>query len=220
MVDNKILIIEDDISTVLFMKEFLEDCNFNIDIFSTVTDAISNIKFNKYDIILLDLNLPDFNGIEILKFLNKNNLSIPTIVISAHSDMQTKLQAFKYGASDYITKPINLKELEARIWVHLNKNTHFELKKDIDIFKIDNDKILFKQEHIIFTKIETDIVLILIRNRNNLVTRDSLSKQLSSKSNERALDYHIRNIRNKIEDNSSNPKYLITEYGIGYKLLY
>lgn len=219
MLENHILIIEDDEEAALLIQNYLQECNFKVSLFSTVTDAISNIQFHNYDLIILDLNLPDYNGLELLKFKNKSKITTPTIIISAYSDKKTKLQTFKYGASDYMTKPIDLEELEARIWVHLNQNSSFELSEKITIFEQKDNVIFFKEQDLKLTKIEFDILSILLKNHNNLITRVDLAKQLSSKANERSLDYHIRNIRKKIGDDGSNPKYLITEYGLGYKLI-
>lgn len=219
MIKNRILVIEDDNETALWTKEFLEESGFDVTHFSTVTDAVSNVTFNKYDLILLDLNLPDYDGFELMKFINKNKISIPAIVISAYNDIKTKLQAFKYGASDYMTKPIDLEELEARIWVHLNKSSNFSFDKKIDIFKKKDSTIMFNEKALKLTKIEFDILSILLGNKNRLISREELAKQLSSKANERSLDYHIRNLRKKIGDDGSNPQYLVTEYGMGYKLI-
>ncbi len=216
---NKILIIEDNLETAYLVKEYLADCNFNVTIFSTVTDAISSMKFTKYDLILLDLNLPDFNGVEVLKYLNKSNITIPVIVLSAHSEISTKIEAFKLGIVDYVVKPANLEELEARIWVHLRKNTYFETENEKKLFHFENDKILFMNQPLKLTKIEFDILHILLKNQNNLILREDLVKSLSSSASIRSLDYHIRNIRKKINDNGSNPKYLVTEYSMGYKLI-
>lgn len=219
MLNTSILVLEDDEDTAMIMNDFLESCGFKASLFSTVTDAISSIQYNSYDLILLDLNLPDYSGYEVLKFLNKNFITIPTIVISANSEKTYIIQAFKHGAIDFMKKPIDLEELEARIWVHLNKNTIFEAQKNNEIFKITEHEILFKQKSLDLTKIEFEIFSILIENKNNLISRENLAKQLSSKSNNRSLDYHIRNIRNKLEENGATKSYIVTEYGMGYKLI-
>lgn len=215
---NKLLLIEDDVDAAYHLKEFLEDSSFEVNSFETVTDAVSNIKFHTYDLILLDINLSDFQGFEVLKFLNKYNLHIPTIVISAYSSKEYKLLAFKLGACDYVCKPIDPEELEARIWVHLKQQSSL---KSIDkyFFITQGNNIFFKEKPLKLTKIEFDILSRLIKNRDQTVSRDTLLGYLSQKSrNERSLDYHIRNIRKKIGDEGSNPSYLVTEYGVGYRL--
>ena len=217
----KILLIEDDEFTAGLIKNFLEEYNFKVDIVDTVTSAISNIKFEKYSIILLDINIPDFNGFEVLKFLNKNNVNIPVIVVSAYSEKSSKLLAFKLGAVDYMVKPIDPEELEARIWVHIKNVSNFAERVEKKVFQLVNNMIYFEDEFLKLTKTEFEILKYLMENKNSVVKRDELLKCLSSViQSERSLDYHIKNIRIKIGDNGANPRYLITEYGIGYKLFF
>jgi two-component system, OmpR family, response regulator len=216
---NNILLIEDDYETALLLKDYLDNVGFSLDIFDTVTSAISNINFKKYSAILLDINMPDFNGFEVLKFLSKNKLNIPVIIISAYSDKNIKLQAFKLGANDYMTKPIDPEELEARIWVHLKNNSTFDNQIN-KVFELVDNTIYFNNQILPLTKIEFDILSLLIQNSNKVVKREYLLENLSSISkNDRSLDYHIKNLRTKIKDNATNPKYITTEYGVGYRLI-
>ena len=219
--EYKILLVEDDDNSALLISNFLEEFDFIVDIVNTVTDAISNINFNKYSIILLDINLPDFNGFEVLKYLNKNKINLPVIVISAYSDKNSKLQAFKLRANDYMVKPIDPEELEARIWVQLKNVSTFVEKAEKNIFRLENNQIIFEDKPLKLTKTEFEILKYLMGNRNSVVKRESLLSCLSSIiQTNRSLDYHIKNIRIKIGDNGVNPKYLITEYAVGYKLLF
>jgi two-component system, OmpR family, response regulator len=216
---NNILLIEDDYETALLLKDYLDNVGFSLDIFDTVTSAISNINFKKYSAILLDINMPDFNGFEVLKFLSKNKLNIPVLIISAYSDKNIKLQAFKLGANDYMTKPIDPEELEARIWVHLKNNSTFDNQIN-KVFELVDNTIYFNNQILPLTKIEFDILSLLIQNSNKVVKREYLLENLSSISkNDRSLDYHIKNLRTKIKDNATNPKYITTEYGVGYRLI-
>ena len=171
-----ILLIEDDEFTAGLIKDFLEEYNFKVDIATTVTSAISNIKFGKYSIILLDINIPDFNGFEVLSFLNKNKINIPVIVASAYSDKNTKLQAFKLGAVDYMIKPIDPEELEARIWVHIKNISTFVEKIEKKVFQLFNGMILFQEKSLKLTKTEFEILKYLIENKNSVVKRDELLK--------------------------------------------
>jgi len=211
-----ILIIEDDEDVSDLIKNFLYDCGFKVETFMLASDAIASMRVKKYDLLLLDLNLPDFDGFEVLKAM-KNSITIPTIVISAYSDINTKLRAFRLGALDYIVKPYNMLELEARIWASFIKSTPFVNTQD-GIFEIENNNVVFRDEKLKLTQIESDILKVLISNKNNTVSRETLSASLSTISSQRSLDYHIKNIRKKICDDSSNPKYLKTEYGMGYIL--
>ena len=218
LIKNQILLIEDDEDVILWIKEYLEEFGFNVTAHTTVTDALSKIRMEPYDLILLDINLPDFNGYEVLKYLQTNKIDIPVIVTSAYSDRKNKIYAFNLGAVDYMTKPLDLEELEARIRVHIRRKNHPVLTKS-KIFEIKNNIILHNTEALNLTKIEFDILEKLIQNKNTTLKREVLCESLSSLSSTRTLDYHIRNIRKKIKDDGAISKYLITEYGYGYKLV-
>ena len=218
MIKNRILLIEDNSDIILWIQSYLEEFGFEITPLDTVTDAISNLKQNNFDIVLLDINLPDFLGYEVLKFIQKNNPELPVIVISAYSDQKTKLHAFKLGASDYMIKPLDLEELEARIRVHMKSAEKNIVERSL--FEIDNSQIMFDNKNLSLTKIEFEILSLLIENKNSTLQRGVLAKSLSTLSSERSLDYHIRNIRKKIGENASNPQYLVTDYGVGYKLIF
>jgi len=218
LLSTNILIIEDDETTSGLMREFLESRGFNVSVAFTATDGALHIKNNPCDIVLLDINLPDFNGFEVLKN-SKNYSPIPIIVISAEHDSQVKVTAFKYGASDYMVKPIDLDELEARIWANLGKHSKIKLDNGKNLFEIKDSYILFNGERLDLTTIEFDILSLLIENKNRTITRDELVSSLSSISSNRSLDNHIKNIRKKIGDKGSKAKYLKTEYGVGYRLV-
>lgn len=179
---------------------------------------MSKIKNESFDFLLLDINLPDFDGFEVLKNL-KNHTSLPIIVTSAYSDIERKLLSFKYGASDYMTKPLDLEELEARIWLQLGKNSKIKIENEKKIFEIKNNHIYFKQKQLDLTTIEFELLSLLLKNKNSVIRRSELMDALSSIGSNRSLDNHIKNIRKKIGDNGTNAKYLKTEYGVGYKLI-
>ena len=168
--------------------------------------------------ILLDLNLPDFSGFEVLK--KRNNERIPTIVMSALNEVNIKVKAFRYGAIDYMVKPINLLELEARIWAHLGKFDEMDKSKENKLFYIKDRHVYHDEKIIDFTSIEFEIFEILLKNKNQTISRERLAHALSSLTSHRTLDYHINNIRKKINDNVKPSRYLKTEYGLGYKLIF
>ena len=215
----KILIIEDDELAANCMQDFLQDCNFDVEVFHTVTDGLSHIKYTKYDILLLDLTLPDFSGLDMLKMI-KNSFKLPVIIISAHSDTQIKVKAFNYGASDYMVKPIDLAELEARIWSLLGRYSEIKTQTQKEIFRLEDSNIFFKDKPLKLTSTEYQILKSLLSKRNFTLQREELTKALSRISSQRSLDYHIKNIRIKIGDDGNKPVYLKTEYGIGYKLVF
>jgi len=215
----KILLIEDDILSAKYIHEFLTDCDFEVEHLDNVTDGLASIKRVNYDLLLLDLNLPDFSGLELLRNI-KNKHSLPIIVTSAYNETKTKVQAFRYGASDYVVKPIDLEELEARIWSLLGRFSELDAEiVDEGVFSIKDNFILFDNKVLDLTAIEFDILSTLIQNQNQTISRESLADSLSSISSHRSLDHHIKNIRKKIDDDANKPKYLKTEYGVGYKLI-
>ena len=189
----KILYIEDDLLTAENVIEFLEDKKFKVFHTDTIVDALAQVKINSYDIVLLDLNLQDYSGFEFLKNLKKSQ-HIPIIVISALSETSVKLQAFRYGASDYIVKPIDLLELEARIWAVLGRFSQVKLDSEDEIFFIKDGNIYFDNKMLEFTPIEDEIFRILLKNRNCVVSREHFVDCITSLSSSRTLDYHIKNI--------------------------
>lgn len=223
MIKNKILLVEDDSDIILWVEEYLKEFGFSITVVDTVTDAIAYLGQNHYDVVLLDLNLPDYSGYEVLKYVSKSHPDLPIIVASGNDEQKNKLHAFHLGASDYMVKPLDLAELEARIRVHTRKAIDTQQvviqKKQSATFEVVNNRIFFKNTPLALTKTEFDLLLILINNKNSTVSRETLCKFLSSMSSHRTLDYHIRNIRKKIGEDSHNPIYLVTEYSVGYKLI-
>ncbi len=213
----KVLYIEDDMTTAKFIVDFLHEYGFSVEHTDTITMALSYLNQNEFDIILLDLNLPDFSGFELLK--TANIAQIPIMVISALNDTHTKVQAFRYGASDYMVKPIDLLEMEARIWAHLRQRGLISKPKQKDIFEIKNNQLYLNNNIIDLTPTEFNIFGMLLKNKNRVLSREKLYAALSSISSPRTLDYHIKNIREKIEQDPKNPKYLKMEYGVGYKLI-
>jgi len=198
----KIMIIEDDELAASMMQDFLQDCGFLVEAYHTVSDGLSHIKYSNYDVLLLDLNLPDFSGIDLIKTI-KNNYPLSIMVISAYSDTQTKVKAFKYGASDYMVKPVDFDELKVRIWSLLGSHSEIPLEKQKSIFELKDSNIFFKNNLLELTSIEYEILKSHILNKNNTLPRDELAKSLSSISPHRSLDHHIKNIQMIIATNQS-----------------
>jgi len=221
MKNLRILIVEDDELASEIITNYLTDADFDVTAVFTATDGMSHVKQGNYDILLLDLNLPDFNGFEVLKGI-KDTVPIPTIVLSAYSDTKSKILAFRYGANDYMVKPIDMEELEARIWVQLSRHSTIKVKEEEEksLFVIEDFNIYFKDKLLDLTSIEFKILSLLIRHRNQTLERKELLRLLSDLSSDRSLDNHIKNIRKKLGDTGKKNMYLRTEYGVGYKLVF
>ncbi len=214
----KILIIEDDELACELVSNYLTDSGFDVTAAFTAADGISLAGQSQFDVLLLDINLPDFNGFEVLKSI-KETAPVPTIVLSAYSDTKSKVLAFRYGANDYMVKPIDMEELEARIWVQLSRNSAIKANRESGAFSIKDFTIYFKGEVLDLTAIEFKILSLLIKHKNQTIERKALVELLSSISSERSLDNHIKNIRKKLNDTGKKNTYLRTEYGVGYKLV-
>jgi len=217
MQTTKILLVEDDELASEIIYNYLIDCDFDVTPVFTATDSIAQIENRDYDLLLLDINLPDFNGFEVLKNI-KNRVSLPIIITSAYSDTKSKLLAFRYGASDYMVKPFDLEELEARIWIQLGKNSKIKTQEERNIFEIRGSNIFLEQKGLQLTSTEFEILSTLIKNSNLVMKRENLVSSLSSLSSQRSLDNHIKNIRKKIGDDGNRAIYLKTVYGVGYAL--
>lgn len=217
--NKKVLLIEDDLQMQKLIIEYLADYNFDCTAFAHPKDALENFKNNNdYCIIILDLMLPDMDGFDLFKKL-KQIQDIPIIISSARGDIGNKIHGFELGADDYLAKPYEPRELVLRIEHILKKNISTVLT--IGDFKIDkeNRTIILDDFPIELTKIEFEIFVFLIENLNKISSREQIlnATSLDINTKNRTIDMHISNIRYKIGDDSKNPKYIKSVWGIGYK---
>jgi two-component system, OmpR family, response regulator len=219
--NKKVLLIEDDLQMQKFIIEYLKDYNFDCTAFSHPKDALESFKNkNDYEIIILDLMLPDMDGFDLFKKL-KQIKNIPIIISSARGDIGNKIYGFELGADDYLAKPYEPRELVLRIEHILKKN--FDKTTIINDFKInkDNKTVVLDDFPIDFTKIEFEIFMFLINNLNKISSREQIvnATSLDENTKNRTIDMHISNIRHKIGDDSKNPIYIKSVWGIGYKFV-
>lgn len=216
----KVLLIEDDTSAAKEVVDFLEGVGFEVTVAETAVDGLAKLLSASYELLLLDLSLPDFSGFEVIKQINNQN-SIPIIVLSCHSNIEAKIQAFRFGVDDYLCKPFMLEELEVRMWAILKRCSmiKFEYAKTSLTIDYKSQTILLNQVPLALTAIEYKILSFLMENKNRVVYRDVLAIHLSSLSSRQSLNYHIQNIRKKLGDNPKKPTFIMTEYGTGYRLV-
>ena len=217
--NKKVLLIEDDLQMQKFIIEYLEDYNFECFAFAHPKDALENFKNNNdYSIIILDLMLPDMDGFDLFMKL-KQIQDIPIIISSARGDIGNKIHGFELGADDYLAKPYEPRELVLRIEHILKRN--ISSKITISDFEIDKENriVVLDNYSIEFTKIEFEIFIFLIENLNKISSREQIlnATSLDENTKNRTIDMHISNIRYKIGDDSKNPKYIKSVWGIGYK---
>lgn len=218
---KRVLLIEDDLQMQKFIIEYLKDYGFECIAFENPKNAIDSFKIdNNYSIIILDLMLPDMDGFDLFKKL-KAIKDIPVIISSARGDIGNKIHGFELGVDDYLAKPYEPRELVLRIEYILKKS----FKKTITIgsFVIDKEsRIVFVDSYPVdLTKIEFEIFLFLIQNQNKISSREQIlnATSLDENTKNRTIDMHISNIRHKIGDDSKNPQYIKSVWGIGYKFV-
>jgi DNA-binding response OmpR family regulator len=219
---KNILIVEDDAALsngiVLALKD--DYCAFTQAY--DITAAKEQIKSNSFDLAILDVNLPDGNGLDLLADFRKT-LALPVIVLTAN-DLETDIvTGFELGADDYITKPFSLMVLRARVGVQLRKGCQqrsHTVQIDKFVFSFEKMEFLKDGKPIELSKTEQKLLRILIENQGNTVSRADLVDRIWTDGaeyvDENALSVTIKRLRDKLEDNPTAPQYIKTVYGIGY----
>ncbi|MGM0113685.1 response regulator transcription factor [Enterococcus sp. DIV0187] len=219
-----ILLIEDDPNITDFMEVVLDQERYQLTIARTGMEALTTFQTTSIDLVLLDLGLPDIDGIDLLKILRKR-LHLPIIIISARSNEEEKVKALDLGADDYVTKPFGTNELLARIRTALrHQNVQTEAISVIEnkALKIDFEKQLVYKDgrEIHLTKNEYRILALMFRQLGKVVTYQTLMTEVWGpySDDSQTLRVNMSNIRKKIEKDTLKPEYLITEIGVGYRL--
>ena len=223
-----ILVIEDEPNLREGLKHNLELDGYEVDTAATGTDGLEKAMQNGHTLILLDLMLPEIDGIEILRQLRGSGSSTPVIIISAKGMDHEKVTGLELGADDYVTKPFGLAELSARIRAVLRRTS--EGAPDApkkDVFRFPELTVDFKRfsvtrgetEHQL-SRYEAEILRMLIDHQGEVVTRgDLLSKVWGyvHLPTTRTVDNHIARLRKKVEDSPDEPQHVVTVHGIGYR---
>jgi len=226
----KILIVEDEKAICNFIGTILENNNYSIIKAKNGKDALSMIFSHVPDVVLLDLGLPDIDGIEIIKTVRKTS-TMPIIVISARTYEREKVEALDAGADDYITKPFGSDELLARIRTALRHSSEV-LTKNLGgagilttgglVIDFAARLITVDGKEVHLTQIEYKLVAILAKYIGRVLTYDFIISKVwniaSDKNSQQLLRVNMANIRRKIEENPGSPKYVLTEIGVGYRL--
>ncbi|WP_229860031.1 response regulator transcription factor [Candidatus Sulfurimonas baltica] len=220
---QKILLIEDDLDMQTLISDYLIKYDFEVISFEKPKEALQNLEKNTnlYDIVVLDLMLPQMDGFDVCKRIRQLS-SVPIIISSARSELSDKILGFDFGADDYLAKPYEPRELVIRINAILRRS--LSSAKTIGDFEIDEEKHEIKIEGLLLdlTKIEYDILHLFLQNQGKVLSRESISNSVTGieyNSKERTIDMHISNIRQKIGDDSKDPKYIKSVWGIGYKFI-
>ena len=222
--DISVLVIEDDKSIQNFIRITLKSKGYNSVFADDGLTGISYFYANNPDIILLDLGLPDIDGMEVLSQIRKES-DIPIIVVSARGMEQEKVAALDEGADDYLTKPFHAGELLARIRVALRHKSGMikqEAAFELDGFYMDFEKrrLIVRGEEVHVTPIEYKMLKLLVLNAGKVLTHRFIQNEIwgyDTNDDYQSIRVFMANIRRKIEEDSANPRFIITEVGVGYR---
>lgn len=220
----KILIIEDEIELLIGISNYLTKENYICELAENFRKADDKLAIYEYDIILLDITLPDGNGLNLLNTIKKHQKKAVIIIISAKNSLDDKIHGLDLGADDYITKPFYLSELNSRIKAVLRRKqfdgTNILTFNEITV-DTESKSVSINGKLIVFTKKEYDLLLFFMINKNRVLTKEAIAEHLWEDNIDMADTYdfiytHLNNIRRKIKAVGGND-YVKTLYGMGYK---
>lgn len=227
---KKILIIEDDLSIAELQKDYLELSGFEVKICTDGQEGLNELKDNTYDLLILDVMLPNINGFDILRAI-QDIKEIPVLMVSAKKEEIDKIRGLNLGADDYITKPFSPGELVARVKSHIQNYERLKAKfssrpKNNNLvirgLQIDKDsrQVFMNGTEINLAQKEFDLLLYMAQNPNRVFSREALFESiwgLDALGDNATVTVHIGRIREKIEPEPSNPQYIETVWGAGYR---
>lgn len=220
----KILIVEDEKRLNNLLIEFLKKEGFTCETVFNYADASQKINDYDYDILIIDIMLPDGSGLDIVKKMKLLNSETGILIISAKDSIDDKIFGLDIGADDYITKPFHFAELNARIKSVIRRRT-FKGNKEITFNELtifpDNKQVFVLKKELDLTKTEYNMLLFLVSNKNKVLTKESIAEHLWGDSIDKADSFdfiynHMKNLRLKLQHAGAN-NYIKTVYGMGYK---
>ena len=217
---NHILIVDDDDRIRNLLKDYLSENSYIVSSAENAEEAKEKLEYFKFDIIILDVMMPGQNGYDLTKEIKKQ-MKVPIILLTAKGEVENRIKGLELGADDYIGKPFEPKELLLRINNIINKNIKIDLnsKHNIGIAQVDLNKMTVKLKSK-FKKInntEKKVLVEMLANPGTTYSREEIGK-ISGISQERSIDVMITRLRQKLEENPKNPKFLQTIRGSGYVL--
>lgn len=225
--EKKILLVDDEPEMIRGLKYNLEFDGYSVDVARDGIEGLEKILAHSYDLIILDVMMPGKSGFDVCKECRANHINTPIILLTAKGEEIDKVLGLELGADDYITKPFSLRELLARIKAVLRRTVKSDeacsnriqvgkLSVDLKTFEADSGGQVVKM-----SSREIEVLEFLFKNRNQSVDRYDIMSSLwetNSDVTTRTIDNYIVKLRQKIEENPSNPKYIVTIHGKGYKL--
>ncbi len=221
---KSILVVDDEQKIVQIARDYLEHAGFAVLAAYDGKSALATVRAAKPDLIVLDLGLPDVDGLDVTRLLRKDS-NVPIIVLTARGEETDKLVGLELGADDYMTKPFSPKELVARVRTVLRRMENAQPGADIIrvadvVLDVQRMSVTVGGRPVALTATEFQMLAILAHQPGRIFTRSQLLDTvhgIAFESYERAIDAHIKNIRHKIEPDPHAPRYILTVYGAGYK---
>lgn len=223
---RKVLVVDDEKLIVKGIRFSLEQDGMEVDCAYDGQEALDKAMATPYDMILLDVMLPKMDGFEVCQRIREFS-NMPIVMLTAKGDDMDKILGLEYGADDYITKPFNILEVKARIKAIMRRTTPqvvkeqkiTEIKSGDFTINTENRRLFILDQEINVTSKEFDMLLLLVTNPGKVYSRDELLRAIWGEDypgDARTVDVHIRRLREKIEPNASEPKYVHTKWGVGY----
>jgi two-component system alkaline phosphatase synthesis response regulator PhoP len=227
---TKVLVVEDDISVTTGISIYLKKAGYQVVSTFDGTSGLEAAKKETPDFIILDIMLPKMNGYEVCKAIRKINPRVPIIMLTSKSDEGDKVFGLGLGADDYITKPFSFRELEARMKAVARRaekdavlvSKQPQLKHRDILLDLNTREVQVKKKPVTLTPKEFDLMKHFMQNPELVFSRDQLLDAVwgyTFEGYDRTIDTHINRLRNKIEKDPSAPQYIISVYGVGYKLI-
>ena len=222
----KILIVEDEVVLANEVRSYLEKEGFSCDQAHTGKNGSDKLFSNDYDLLLLDLGLPDYDGLDLLKETIRNKTDTAVIILSARSALEDRIKGLNLGADDYLPKPFSLLELKSRVMAVMRRKhgikANLLLINNLEI-DLDKRQVSVKGEALNLTRKEYDILSFLALNKNRVVTRLQISEHIwgdiiEENNNSNYIDVHVKNLRKKLSDFIEG-EFLETVRGIGFKFI-
>ena len=220
----RILVVDDEPKIVQLVRDYLERAGFAVSTARDGGEALMRARQERPDLIVLDLGLPELDGLEVTRRLRRDS-GVPIIMLTARDDETDKVIGLELGADDYVTKPFSPRELEARVRAVLRRqarDTDAEVLRAGDLaLDLPRLRTEVSGRPVDLTATEFQLLTALARQPGRVFTRAQLLDAIHGvafESYERAIDAHVKNIRRKIEPDPRTPRYLLTVYGVGYRL--
>ncbi len=223
---KRVLVVDDEKLIVKGIRFSLEQDGMEVDSAYDGEEALNLAKSNPYDMVLLDIMLPKMDGFEVCQAIREFS-NMPIVMLTAKGDDMDKILGLEYGADDYITKPFNILEVKARIKAIMRrtggpkeKSSHVVMIEKQDLrLDCDSRRLYVKNREVNLTAKEFDLLELLVKNENRVYSRENLLELVwgtDFPGDVRTVDVHVRRLREKIESNPSEPKYVHTKWGVGY----